>query len=73
MSKIGLIILLLFISKVEAQTSALAVSDSLYAVGEYDKAIAALKEINSKTEEIHLKLDKNYEKPKPQFFSIKKF
>lgn len=60
MSKIGLIILLLFISKVEAQTSALAVSDSLYAVGEYDKAIAALKEINSKTEEIHLKLAKNY-------------
>lgn len=60
MSKIGLIILLLFVSKVEAQTSALAVSDSLYAVGEYDKAIKELKKISPKTEKIHLKLAKNY-------------
>lgn len=60
MSKIGLIILLIFVSKVGAQTSALAVSDSLYAVGEYDKSIAALKEISPKSEKIHLKLAKNY-------------
>jgi len=60
MSRISFIILWLLAFKAEAQTSALAVSDSLYAVGEYAQAIGELKEINPKTERIHLKLAKNY-------------
>jgi len=46
--------------KAEAQTSALAVSDSLYAVGEYSEAINKLQEIEPKTERTYLKLAKNY-------------
>ncbi|PRX42956.1 tetratricopeptide repeat protein [Salegentibacter salegens] len=46
--------------KAEAQTSALAISDSLYAVGEYSEAIEKLQKINSKTEKTYLKLAKNY-------------
>ena len=46
--------------KAEAQTSALAVSDSLYAVGEYAEAIGKLQEIAPKTDKVYLKLAKNY-------------
>ncbi|MGW1455028.1 tetratricopeptide repeat protein [Salegentibacter agarivorans] len=46
--------------KAEAQTSALAVSDSLYAVGEYAEAINTLREIDPQTEKTYLKLAKNY-------------
>ncbi|WP_286760376.1 tetratricopeptide repeat protein [Salegentibacter sp. UBA1130] len=46
--------------KAEAQTSALAVSDSLYAVGEYAEAIKKLQEIAPQTEKTYLKLAKNY-------------
>ena len=46
--------------KAEAQTSALAVSDSLYAMGEYAGAINKLQEIDSQTEKTYLKLAKNY-------------
>ncbi|MBZ9728591.1 tetratricopeptide repeat protein [Salegentibacter sp. JZCK2] len=46
--------------KAEAQTSALAISDSLYAVGEYSEAIDKLQEITPRTEKTYLKLAKNY-------------
>ncbi|UBZ07485.1 tetratricopeptide repeat protein [Salegentibacter mishustinae] len=46
--------------KAEAQTSALAVSDSLYAVGEYAGAINKLQEIDPQTKKTYLKLAKNY-------------
>lgn len=46
--------------KAEAQTSALAVSDSLYAVGEYAEAINKLQGITPQTEKTYLKLAKNY-------------
>ncbi|SKB75881.1 Tetratricopeptide repeat-containing protein [Salegentibacter salinarum] len=46
--------------KAEAQTSALAISDSLYVVGEYSEAIEKLQEINPQTEKTYLKLAKNY-------------
>ncbi len=46
--------------KAEAQTSALAVSDSLFAVGEYAGAINKLQEIDPQTEKTYLKLAKNY-------------
>lgn len=44
--------------KAEAQTSALAVADSLYAVGEYDKAIAEIQKIQPKSEGAYLRLAK---------------
>lgn len=42
MSKYGIILLVLIVFKAEAQTSALAVADSLYSVGDYPRAIKAL-------------------------------
>jgi len=59
-NKISFIIILILAFKAEAQTSALAISDSLYAVGEYSEAIEKLQEINPKTEKTYLKLAKNY-------------
>lgn len=44
------------IFKAEAQTLALAVADSLYAVGQYDEAIAEIQQLQPKTPEIYLKL-----------------
>ena len=53
------LILLFFIFKAEAQTSALSVADSLYAVGEYSQAIIKLQNITPKREAIYLKLAEN--------------
>ncbi len=50
--------LVLSLLKAEAQTSALAIADSLYAVGEYDKAIAEIQQIQPKSEKVYLKLAK---------------
>ena len=61
MNRVSLIIILMLVAfKAEAQTSALAVSDSLYAVGEYAGAINKLQEIDPQTEKTYLKLAKNY-------------
>ena len=61
MNRFSLIIILMLVAfKAEAQTSALAVSDSLYAVGEYAGAINKLQEIDPQTEKTYLKLAKNY-------------
>ncbi|WP_372920440.1 tetratricopeptide repeat protein [Salegentibacter sp.] len=46
--------------KAEAQTSALAVADSLYAVGEHDQAIEKLEAVAPKSEVVYLKLAKVY-------------
>ena len=52
-----LIPLLLFLAtKAGAQTSALAIADSLYAVGNYSEAIAELEESGAKSEVVLLKL-----------------
>jgi tetratricopeptide (TPR) repeat protein len=59
-NKLSFIVILLLAFKAEAQTSALAVSDSLYAVGEYSEAIEKLQEITPKTEKTYVKLAKNY-------------
>ena len=60
MNRVSFIIILILAFKAEAQTSALAVSDSLYAVGEYAEAINKLQEITPQTEKTYLKLAKNY-------------
>ena len=46
--------------KAEAQTSALAVADSLYAVGEYEEAIEVLEGVSENSERIHQSLAKYY-------------
>ncbi|MGM1057117.1 MAG: tetratricopeptide repeat protein [Bacteroidota bacterium] len=56
MSKYILILIGLVFSKAEAQTSALAVADSLYAVGDYSQAIKTLERTEPKTEQVYLKL-----------------
>lgn len=48
--------MLILVAKAEAQTSALAVSDSLYAVGEFDEAIEILEGISDNSERIHQSL-----------------
>ena len=52
------IILILLIGKAEAQTSALAIRDSLFALGNYQQAILELETIEPKNEIILLKLAK---------------
>ncbi len=54
------IIILMLTIKAEAQTSALAVADSLYAVGEHDQAIEKLEAVAPKSEVVYLKLAKVY-------------
>ncbi len=51
-------LLLLIAFKAEAQTSALTIADSLYAVGEYSEAIEKLETVSNKNEAVHLKLAK---------------
>ncbi len=58
MNKIFILVLILIACKAEAQTSALAIADSLYAVGEYSEAIKKLEAISNKNESLHLKLAK---------------
>ncbi len=60
MSKFLFIISLFICLKAEAQSSALAVSDSLYIVGNYSAAIKILKEISPATEAVNLHLAKIY-------------
>lgn len=60
MNKLFIIVFLFAIVKAEAQTSALAVSDSLYAVGNYSEAIKVLKNISSASETVNLKLARGY-------------
>ncbi|MGI0105193.1 tetratricopeptide repeat protein [Salinimicrobium sp. WS361] len=50
------IIIIIFSTKAEAQTSALAMADSLYAVGDYSGAIQELEKVNSQSEAVLLKL-----------------
>jgi len=45
----------------QAQTSALAVADSLYAVGDYSEAIKTLESTEPKTEQVHLKLARAFQ------------
>lgn len=54
-----LIIFLAF--KAGAQTSALSIADSLYAVGDYREAVQALEHISQKSDAVHLKLAKSHE------------
>lgn len=60
MNKLAILLFVLLFSKAGAQTSALAVSDSLYAIGNYSEAIENLNEIGSKNEMVFLKLAQNY-------------
>ncbi len=55
------IIILIAATKAEAQTSALAMADSLYAVGNYSEAIGQLENIEAKSEAIHSRLAKAWE------------
>ena len=50
--------MLILVAKAEAQTSALAISDSLYAVGEYEEAIEVMEGISDNSERIHQSLAK---------------
>lgn len=59
MNKLFFLILLLISLKAEAQTSALAIGDESYALGNYTKAIKAYK-LHDKPEEIHEKIAKAY-------------
>ncbi|SOC79789.1 Tetratricopeptide repeat-containing protein [Salinimicrobium sediminis] len=54
--KFFIILLLLSATKAEAQTSALAIADSLYAVGNYSEAIEELEKFGDKSEVILLRL-----------------
>ena len=47
---------ILLATKAEAQSSALAISDSLYAVGNYSEAISPLEQLRPKSENVYLKL-----------------
>ena len=60
MNRFALIFIFIAI-KAEAQTSALAVADSLHAVGKYAEAIERLKEIGDKDEAVYLKLASAHE------------
>ncbi|HET7360603.1 MAG TPA: tetratricopeptide repeat protein [Salinimicrobium sp.] len=55
-----IVLFVLLFAKAEAQTSASAVSDSLYAIGNYSEAIENLNKIGSKDELVYLKLAQNY-------------
>lgn len=55
-SRLLFIFLLVAATKAEAQTSALAIADSLYAVGNYSEAIEELEKLNSGSETVLLKL-----------------
>lgn len=61
MSKYGIILLVLIVFKAEAQTSALAVADSLYSVGDYSEAIKTLERTEPKTEQVYLKLARAFQ------------
>ena len=52
---------ILIISKAGAQPSALAVADSLYAVGDYSQAIKTLMRTEPKTEQVYLKLARAFQ------------
>lgn len=56
--RIIFIILIVLVGKAEAQTSALAISDSLYALGNYEEAILELKSFEPKTEAVFVRLAK---------------
>lgn len=56
-----LIIILITATKAEAQSSALAMADSLYAVGNYSGVIEQLENIDPKSEAIHSRLAKAWE------------
>ena len=56
MNKFFFFLILFAVTKAGAQTSALAIADSLYAVGNYSGAIEKLEESGSRSEEILLKL-----------------
>ena len=56
MNRIIFLLLLFAAIKAEAQTSALAIADSLYAVGNYSEAIEKLEESGIKSEAVLLKL-----------------
>jgi tetratricopeptide (TPR) repeat protein len=60
MNKFRFIIIFLLAFKAGAQTSALKISDSLYAVGEYAKAIDKLQELETKTDKVYLLLAKSH-------------
>ena len=61
MSKYIIILILFAFFKAGAQTSALAVADSLYAVGDYPQAINALERTEPKTEQVYLKLARAFQ------------
>jgi tetratricopeptide (TPR) repeat protein len=61
MNRYFTIIIILLAAKAGAQSPALAVSDSLYAVGEYSQAIVQLHKIDVVTEVVHLKLAKTFQ------------
>lgn len=61
MNKFILLVLLFAATKAEAQTSALAIADSLYAVGEYSEAIEQLESVSEKSNDVYLKLARTYE------------
>ncbi|MDX1751572.1 MAG: tetratricopeptide repeat protein [Salinimicrobium sediminis] len=54
--KFFIILLLLSATKAEAQTSALAIADSLYAVGNYSEAVEELEKSGTRSEAVLLKL-----------------
>ena len=56
MNKFFFLLFLFIATKAEAQTSALAIADSLYAVGNYSEAIEELERSDSKSEAVLLKL-----------------
>lgn len=56
--RIIFIILIVLVGKAEAQTSALAISDSLYALGNYEEAILELNSFEPKTEAVFVRLAK---------------
>jgi tetratricopeptide (TPR) repeat protein len=60
-NKFILLFFLFAATKAEAQTSALAIADSLYAVGNYSEAIQELEVISEKSIGVHLKLARTYE------------
>lgn len=61
MNRFFLLSIILLAAKAEAQTSALVIADSLYAVGNYTRAIETLKEISPQNNSIHGKLAKAYQ------------
>ncbi|GAB2760355.1 tetratricopeptide repeat protein [Salinimicrobium soli] len=61
MNKKIFILLFLVVTKAGAQTSALAIADSLYAVGNYSEAIEELRSVDNRSEAAKLRLAKSYE------------